>query len=488
MDKDKTKNVLLINSNYPIAYKEKKSKHYPYGIVFVGDSLIDAGFKVEILDANLHNLNPDEVVKNIKGNYDFIGISGFLASTYGYIKKLIAGIKDKGDTPVMVGGIIAAPQMWELLLTKCGTDFVCTGAGEETIPDLLKAIESGCDIDNVKGIAFLKDGKVVSTLANKKIHSHSLIKIFEDVLSPYEYVDDVEEELFKNHGDFSRIYKQSRKHFCIKSSRGCIAECAFCYRHLKGYISISADDVAKGMKYLYVKYNVRFFSFEDELFYLNRKWLDGFKNALLEEGLHGEILFRITGARVDTVTYEKLKLLKELGCVRIGYGFESGSQKMLDSMGKKVKVSQNVDVALKTKEVGIKSGVQLVIGMPGETIETISETKKFLKAIKYPQASINYVIAFPGSPLWEYAVKNKIIDEYDVENYLEKIIIDPWSFQVFARYKYCEIPKFRYKLVRRELDFYNRIINYGILLFLLKGFQRKIVKNITKIKSFISLG
>lgn len=481
MDKNEIKNVLLINSNTPEAYKEKMGGHYPYGVAFVGDSLIESGFMVKIIDAIVHNYKQDEVVRRIvEGNYDFIGISGFLAASYGYIKKLIAGIKDKVDTPVIVGGIIAAPQIWELLLRKCGADFVCTGAGEETIPDLLKAVELGCGIDNVKGIAYLKDGKVISTPANKKIQSHSLTKIFESVLSPHEYVDDVEEKLFNNHGNFSRIYKQSQKHFSIKSSRGCIAECAFCYRHLKGYNSFPAEDVVKGMKYLYEKYNVRFFSFEDELFYLNKKWLDVYKNELYKEGLLGEILFRITGARVDTVTYEKLKQLKKCGCTRISYGFESGSQKMLDSMGKKVKVSQNIDAALKTKELGINFVVQLVIGMPGETIETIKETKKFIKVVKTPEASINYVMAFPGSPLWKYATRNRIIDECDIEYYLEKIIIDPWKFSVFARYKYCEIPMFRFKLIRKELDFYNGFVNYGVLIFILKRFRRKAKKFLPK--------
>ncbi len=63
-------------------------------------------------------------------------------------------------------------------------------------------------------------------------------------------------------------------------------------------------------------------------------------------------------------------------------------------MGKKVKVSQNLDAALKTKEIGIKSAIQLVIGMPGEAIETVKETKKFLKAVKYPEASVNYAMHF----------------------------------------------------------------------------------------------
>ncbi len=95
-------------------------------------------------------------------------------------------------------------------------------------------------------------------------------------------------------------------------------------------------------------------------------------------------------------------------------------------------------------------------------------------------------MAFPGSPLWKYAIRNKIIDERDIEYYLEKIIIDPWIFSVFARYKYCEIPQIRFKILRKEMAYYNQVVNHGVLIFILKRFRRKAKKFITKVIGLIS--
>ena len=99
------------------------------------------------------------------------------------------------------------------------------------------------------------------------------------------------------------------------------------------------------------KYNVGFFSFGAELFFPNKKYywefIDGIKSRKLD------ILFYIAGARVNTVDKDILLALKETGCWMIEYGFESGSQKMLDIMEKGTTVEQNIQVARWTKEAGL---------------------------------------------------------------------------------------------------------------------------------------
>jgi len=130
-------------------------------------------------------------------------------------------------------------------------------------------------------------------------------------------------------------------------------------------------------------------------------------------------MFQIFGMRVDTVDREILQALKEIGCWMIEYGFESGSQKMLNVIDKRVSIQDNINVALWTKEAGIYTSPAFVLGMPGETTETINETIEFLKKIRYDYYQCTYAFPVPGTPLYDYArLKGYIVDE---DKYLEEI-------------------------------------------------------------------
>jgi radical SAM superfamily enzyme YgiQ (UPF0313 family) len=134
-----------------------------------------------------------------------------------------------------------------------------------------------------------------------------------------------------------------------------------------------------------------------------------------------DILFYVCGARVNTVDKNILQALKELGCWMIEYGFESGSQKMLDIMEKGTSVEQNIQVALWTKDAGIFTVPAIILGMPGETTETVRDSINFLKKIDigWHQFSINYPLALPGSALYDYArLKGYITNE---DEYLESV-------------------------------------------------------------------
>ena len=146
------------------------------------------------------------------------------------------------------------------------------------------------------------------------------------------------------------------------------------------------------------------------------------------------IIWRAGGVRAKSVDRDVLMHWKENGCVAVVYGIESGSQTILDVMEKNTTVEINFNAIKWTYEADLVTIIQLVVGMPGETDQTIQETINFLKTCipYYPKRfrgshtvllSVNYAQALPGSPLYEYARQNgsigMIIEEE--EKYLLKI-------------------------------------------------------------------
>jgi len=183
---------------------------------------------------------------------------------------------------------------------------------------------------------------------------------------------------------------------------------------LKGLRKHSAEYVLGLMELLKEKYNVGYFTFGDESFVSSKKWTLDFLKKMQRRGL--DVLFYVLGARVDTVDKELLMALKESGCFMIEYGFESGSQRMLDMMEKRTTVAENYKVYWMTREAGIHTVPANVINMPGETPETIQKTIEFLKSLKMdpPQYFVNYVQAVPGTPLYEYALLTGLIEDEDL--------------------------------------------------------------------------
>jgi hypothetical protein len=227
-------------------------------------------------------------------------------------------------------------------------------------------------------------------------------------------------------------------------SKGCVARCTFCHRWEKGFRARPVDQIVAHVSLLKEKYDVGYIAITDENFGADRDLTWELATELGKIGLP----WRCGGVRARTVTKEILQHWKNNGCVEVIYGTESGSQTILNIMEKGTTVEQNVDALQWVSEVGMGTIVQLVLGMPGETDETIRETISFLKQIsgslnywknKAPSEliSINYAQALPGTPLYEWAREHgyigRTIDQE--EKYLLRISdTDAYSEDHFINY------------------------------------------------------
>jgi anaerobic magnesium-protoporphyrin IX monomethyl ester cyclase len=200
----------------------------------------------------------------------------------------------------------------------------------------------------------------------------------------------------------------------------------------------------------------------DELTNVSKKWCLEFCDLLESENTN--ITYVINGARADNADEQLLRRFKQTGCIKISFGYESGSQKILDYIGKGVSKEKNYETAKLMKKVRLHDTPQIVIGFPPESPETIKETTEFMQSLVPITPSINYILPFPKTRDWEYCLEKGLIkdEEEFILNYDEA-----WKFRInLTKYPDRIVKKWQSKIKRDissyEARKYGRYIRYAI--------------------------
>ncbi len=208
--------------------------------------------------------------------------------------------------------------------------------------------------------------------------------------------------------DITRYHRKVQGHKCtsIVTTRGCPHKCAFCYKDMFGHKirSFSVERIVDEIKSIKADFGIDAFIIYDDTFILNRKRF----YALCDKLSKLNIIFRRNGnARNNTM--EDFEVLYNAGCRELAFGIESGSQKILDRIHKDVTVEQNKQAIKNAQKAGLIVKSFLMIGNPGETRETIEETKQFIIDADPDQFTLFTFIPLPGCAIWKdpdkYGVK-----------------------------------------------------------------------------------
>jgi len=202
----------------------------------------------------------------------------------------------------------------------------------------------------------------------------------------------------------------------IITSRGCPFSCIFCgskviFGHRTRFRSIS--NVVAEMKQVIAKMGYHGFNFHDDTLCVNRN--RAFE--VCKEFKPLDVVWRCL-TRVNTVDEKILASMEDAGCKEIIYGVESGSQKILDNLHKGTTVKQNLHAMKLTKKAGIQVKVGIIVGSPGETWETIEETKKLLRECPPDYWNVSVFTPYPGSEIYANPEKfNVKLLTRDINNY-----------------------------------------------------------------------
>ena len=223
----------------------------------------------------------------------------------------------------------------------------------------------------------------------------------------------------------------------IKVSRGCPYNCFFCLATpLNGRIvrKRSPENIIGEIKECVEKYNIKNFIFWSDIFNLDKNWTKELCNKIIDSKLN--ITFS-TNTRADSADVETIKLMKKAGCRLVSIGVESGSQYMLDKMGKKITLAQVKDTIKAFKKNGIQIYAYYVIGLPWETQETVKETLDFAKSLNTEYVSFYTAAALVGTRFYDYVENNSLGElNYDCPYYYPSVRTHNLSIdEVFALHK-----------------------------------------------------
>jgi radical SAM superfamily enzyme YgiQ (UPF0313 family) len=372
----------------------------PYGLATVASTLMEQGFDVEIFDINALRPSKDQIVETLKDmHWNIVGVSG-LITTMEFQKWLEAELKVMNpEAPVVSGGGLAT-SCPELLFEETQVDIAVIGEGEQTMLDLCRAIEARVDLNGIFGIHFRQNNRIIQNEPCRNVQNLDEIPFPAWNLLPMDIYlkNPIWGDVASNSSGFRKDIKVTRS-MNIISSRGCPFSCNYCY-HLFGrskYRFRSAQNVIDEIEILVDRYGVDFIGFVDDNMMASEKRLLKFcdlmekKRFPLTWGCHG----RVTSAKPDL-----LSRMAEVGCVWIGYGIESGSQKILDAMNKRATVEQARQAIIRTRNVGIYPNTTFIFGYPGETLESIQETIDFKREMGIECGSF-FATPYPGAPLYK---------------------------------------------------------------------------------------
>ena len=405
---------LIIN---PPIREWAKPNAFPLGLGYIASIMLESGHCVEVLDINAQRYSPDQVEGLIiNSEFDAVGI-GAIVTVYGYVKWLAGMIKKyRPEIPIIAGGSVAT-SIPKILLEKTDVDIACIGEGEETIKELARALEDGTDLKKVRGIWF-KDADGSITATEKRLPIKNLDKL------PFPAWDLFPMDIYLENPigalNLDKWKDGSGQHTTelsmnLIANRGCPYRCIYCYHDFlgHGFRSRSPESVISEIKHLNNKYGVTYVHFVDDEFVGRRRFVLEFCRQMREADLG--ITWGCSG-RVNLMSEELIRSMVEAGCVLIGYGIESGSQKILDILKKGVTVDQAKHAVRLTQKYLGWADCSFMIGTPGETRETINETINFCKELNLAPEVIFFITPYPGTELYERALREGKID--DEEQYL----------------------------------------------------------------------
>jgi len=393
--------VCLISPPYNSAVKSVVgASPPPLGLAYIA-SMLRQSHEVKIIDSNILNYTIGDVERELRSfNPDVVGITSVTSSIYEAYKVAETAKRIREDCIVILGGPHASFMPRQSMEECKYIDVIVRGEGEETARELIENIEKGSSLNEVRGITFRRGNEVIET------EPRPFIKNIDDI--PFPSRDLLPMHLYKFNGV---------KYTTMLTSRGCPFKCSFCSssRLFGGYWrGRSPENVLEEMKIIYEEYGIRNIEFIDDTFTLNQERAEKICDGIVEQGW--DISWGAS-SRVDTLSKKLAEKMKKAGCWIIYLGIESGSQKILDVIGKRITLEQVRKAVKILKDSGIQVLGSFIIGFLQDTKETIKETIKFAKSLNLDYAQFSILTPYPGTPIFDYAKRNNMLLTEDWSKY-----------------------------------------------------------------------
>lgn len=399
--------VLLVAPSQKKIYGKRISPPYPsLGLLMIGAVLKQAGEEVKFIDLDAENFNDSELAATVKNFQPDLAALTCVTPTFSSACAAAEIIKENSRAKVVLGGIHATIAPDECF-KNYNLDFLAVGEGEETIKELADQLKSGkADFKEIKGL-WSRNGRQAV-----KSEPRPLIKNLDQL--PWPAWD-----LIKNLNSYQPPDALRRPVMSIMTSRGCPFGCTFCCSKQifgRAYRTRSKDSLIAEIRHYVEKFGLKELHIMDDVFTLNKERTIEICKAIQAAKFNLTLSFA-NGIRADSIDEEVLQVLKNTGFEDLGFGVETGDEKILESI-KKSATKDGMRRAFKlAKKFGFNTWGFFLIGLPGETKETIKKTIDFAIELEPDFAKFLILKPFPGSEVFNNLESAGLIKNYNYDNY-----------------------------------------------------------------------
>ncbi len=403
--------ILLINPRFQLPIDTRTTPHL--GIAYLAAMSERRGDEVRVFDMDVEDVRLTDFVREYQP--DIVGIT----SNTPQVKQgwyAAREIKSVLDVPIVQGGphVSALP---EESASRPEIDVVVRGEGDETWIDLCTTIErvkagnpkfktrdlldpANKSLDNVLGVTYQTlDGKVRHT------HERSAIADLDALPFPaYKYFK--MERYTSLQPAIDAIDKG--KSFSMMTSRGCPYRCTFCSQSVMAekWRARSPQNVVAEWGHLVEDWGAQEIGILDDSANIDRKRVRDLSELLIKGGLTKTPWIMINGIRANLADVELLGIMKKAGCKRVAFGVETGDEDILESIDKRVTHDQIRQAFKNAKKVGLETVGFFIIGLPGDTEETMEKTIRFACELNPLVANFSMMTPYPGTKVWEQVHRN----------------------------------------------------------------------------------
>lgn len=403
--------VALITPPYHSGVVESAGTWLNVGFVYIAGALRSAGYEVDYYDAmSLWHEWPEirERIENFKP--DAVATTAYTASIVDGVK-LLSFAKEINPAVTTVLGNVHASFCYEEILAEhsASVDYIVRGEGEVTLPALLDCLNGGNDPEDVRGLAFWRDGAVVVTPAAPYIHDLDSLPAAWDL---------VEWPIYTYRA------RNNARLAIISSSRGCLSTCSFCSQQLfwgQSWRARSPENVVAELEMLSGRYGVEVAMLSDELPTCDRRRWERILDLMIERRVPVRLLME---TRVDDIIRDEdiMDKYRLAGVEHIYVGVEAGTQESLDLFGKDTVVAQSKRAIDIINNADIVSETSFILGMPGDTPETIAATVELAKHYNPDMAFFLAIAPWPYAELYPQLKAHVATRDYRKYNLVEPVI------------------------------------------------------------------
>jgi anaerobic magnesium-protoporphyrin IX monomethyl ester cyclase len=395
---------VLLTHSYHLPFDPKQLRkmqpYVPIGMLYAATALRENGISVAAFDSMLEEpsakfdslleMHKPQVVAVYEDDFNFL--SKMCLTRMREVAWTIArAARAMGATTVVHGSDSTDnPQ----LFLENGFDYVLCGEAEESLVRLCRSILDAEDVPEIDGMARL-DEKGRPVLSSRRLATNPG---WSELPLPARDLIDME--------PYRKAWVDAHGYFSTNmvSSRGCPFSCNWCAKPISGnkFHLRTAASVAEEMRLLKVSAGVQHIWFGDDVFALDRHWVQQFAGEVTSRD--ASVPFKIQ-SRADLMSQSTVQNLKAAGCAEVWMGVESGSQSVLNAMDKSLKVSSVRAARHALKQAGIRACYFLQFGYPGETWAELEETILFVRETRPDDIGISFSYPLPGTAFYDHVQK-----------------------------------------------------------------------------------